>query len=453
MRFLVLLPFLLATSGRGSAEVRPSPAVAPISSHPNIVIILADDMGYGDIGANGATKIRTPNIDALARSGVNFTDFNAAANICSPSRASILTGRYPIRSGVAYDVIKAQDTRALPETEETVAGLAKRAGYRTMLIGKWHLGSFPNHNPLKYGFDRFYGVPYSNDMPDFALYRGNERIEQPVDQTSLTERYTREAIAFVTTNSAAKKPFLLFVSHNMPHIPLAASAPFKGRSAAGLYGDVVEELDASVGRIVEATKKAGVFDNTIFFFTSDNGPFFEGSTAGLKGGKGSGWEGAYRVPLVVSWRGGKFTPGNRSAMTMNFDILPTVAEVINVNPAAALLDGKSLLPILHGSDQSPHEYLYYFNNENVIGVRTQKWKYLTAAYYRGSLTAFEKFDRVDGFSSSYDLLFSEDDKGGEEYSLADRHPEIVAKFKNILFTARNYFKSFLTHQPDRTYPD
>ena len=420
-------------------------------ARPNIILILADDMGFGDVGVNGATRIRTPNIDAIAERGVNFTGFYASANVCTPSRAGLMTGRYPIRTGLGYDVLHARDDRGLPTAEETIANIAKSANYATKLIGKWHLGRLPDYAPMNYGFDEFFGVPYSNDMPDFALYRGNEVIEQPVDQSRLTRRYTEEAVTFIKAH--AGQPFFLLVAHTMPHIPLYVSPEFAGQSNAGLYGDVVEELDASVGDIVEALRSTGVFDHTLILFTSDNGPFFEGGTAGLKGGKGTGWEGGYRVPFIAGWPGGSFATGQRESIAMNIDILPTIAEILNVIPAAQTLDGKSLLPNLRGREESPHRYLYYFNNEEVIGVRTQRWKYLTHAYYRTALGAFEKFDQLDGFQSSYDMLYDAGPAGGEEYSYADRHPEVVRELKAEMAAARARFDPLRTHPPDRTFPE
>ncbi len=418
---------------------------------PNIVVVLADDMGFGDIGANGATKIKTPNIDAIAKHGVSFRQFYASANICTPSRAGLMTGRYPIRTTLAYNVITAQDTHGLPQSEETIAELLKRADYKTKLIGKWHLGRFPEHAPMKHGFDEFYGVPHSNDMPNFALYRNSEIVEEPVYQPTLTERYTDAAVDFIKSNRDG--PFLLFVSHTAPHIPLFVSDEFAGRSDAGLYGDVIEELDASVGKIVETLKAEGVYENTVIFVTSDNGPFFEGGTGGLKGGKGSGWEGAYRVPLIVGWPNGGFASGDNDAIAMNIDIFSTVAEIAGVEPDADAIDGRSLLANLKGDNKSPHQYLYYFNNEDVIGVRSQRWKFLTHAYYRRSLGAFEKFDQLDGFHSSYDLLFEAGPADGEEYSLADRHPKVVDELRSELQAARARFDPLRTRSPDKTFPE
>ncbi len=435
----------LLVAAVGSAHAAPSDRTPP-----NIVIVMADDLGFGDVGANGARKIRTPQIDALARHGVNFTHFYASANVCTPSRAGMLTGRYPIRTGLGYDVLSATDERALPLQEETVGELVRRAGYATKYIGKWHLGRFPEHIPLVHGFDEFYGVPHSNDMPDFALYDGAKKIEQPVEQSTLTQRYTASATEFIARNR--DRAFLLVVAHTMPHIPLFASTHFHGTSNAGLYGDVVEELDASVGVIVESLRRHALYNNTLVMVTSDNGPFFEGGTGGLKGGKGSTWEAAYRVPFIVSWPDGRLKRGARDAIAMNIDILPTLADIVGVKPGAANIVGASLLALLRGARRSPHTYLYLFDNENIVAVRSQRWKYLTHAYYRRSLGAFEKFDSLDGFASGYDLLFDARSSGGEEYSYADRHPETVAEMKGVLAAARAQFGVLRTRPADMTFP-
>lgn len=421
------------------------------TANPNIVVILADDMGYGDIGAYGATRIRTPHIDSLAAGGVTFTNGYASANVCSPSRAGLMTGRYAIRSGLAWKVVTARDTKGLPDSEETLGELAGRAGYRTMYIGKWHLGRFPDYFPQKHGFDGFYGVPHSNDMPDFALYDGEAMIEEPVEQRTLTRRYTERAVRFI--REKAGEPFLLFVSHTFPHIPLFASEDFHGRSDAGLYGDTAEELDWSTGEIVKALEAEGIADNTLVVFTSDNGPFFEGGTSGLKGGKGTTWEAGYRVPFIVSWPAVAEAGRVSDAIAMNIDLLPTIADVIGAKPAAQKIDGKSLLPLLAGEASSRHDYLYYFNNERVVGVRSQDWKYVTHSYYKGSLGAFENFDQLPGFESSYDLLFDARGQDGEAYSYADRYPKVLDEHKAAVERARAEFDPLRTRNLETTYPN
>lgn len=439
MRIAAILTLLLAA------------ACTDAANEPNIVIILTDDMGYGDIGAYGATRIKTPNIDSLAATGIAFTNGYASANVCSPSRAGLMTGRYAIRAGLAWKVVTAADSKGLPESEETLGELARRAGYRTMFIGKWHLGRFPEYLPQKHGFDVFYGVPHSNDMPGFALYDGASVVEDPVEQRTLTRRYTQKAVEFIEHSS--DQPFLLFVSHTFPHIPLFASDDFHGKSDAGLYGDTVEELDWSTGEVLKALEAAGLVDNTLVFFTSDNGPFFEGGTRGLRGGKGTTWEAGYRVPFIVSWPDIVESGRVSDAIAMNIDLLPTIAAAIGVEPAAEEVDGKSLLPLLQGEESSPHDFLLYFNNERVVGVRSQDWKYVTHSYYTGSLGAFEKFDQLPGFESSYDLLFDARGQDGEAYSYADRYPTVLDEHKAAIERARAEVDPLRTRKLETTFPD
>lgn len=452
MRFDTLILLVLVGTA-GCASAAPAGNSADSNKHriPNVLIILADDLGYGDIGVYGATRIKTPKIDALARSGLFATQAYASANVCSPSRAGLMTGRYAIRSGLAWKVIEAKDERGLPAGEESIADVAHRAQLRTMYIGKWHLGNLRDFSPLKHGFDAFFGVPHSNDMPDFALYDNDREIESPVDQHTLTRRYTEKAVEFI--RSAGSHPFLLFLSHTSPHIPLHASPGFQGHSSAGTYGDVVEELDWSTGELLAALRKQGVLDDTLVIFSSDNGPFFEGSTAGLKGGKGTTWEGGYRVPFIASWRR-VIRPGRTMrSMTMNIDVLPTIAEALRVQPSAAVIDGRSLMPVFRGADVSAHDYLYYFNNERVVGLRTDRWKFVTHAYYTASLGAFEKFDQLPGFSAPYDLLFDTQSQDGESYSYADRHPDVVAAMQRELARVRTQFEPLRTRALEKTFPE
>lgn len=417
---------------------------------PNIVVILADDLGYGDIGAYGAKRISTPNIDRLAQGGLRFTQGYSSANVCSPSRAGLMTGRYAVRSGLAWKVVDAESEHGLPEAEETLGELVKRQGYRTLYVGKWHLGNFPAHLPLKHGFDGFFGVPASNDMPNFALYDGDAPVEQPVEQGTLTRRYTDRAVRFIAENSAG--PFMLFLAHTFPHIPLYASEEFLGKSAAGLYGDTVEELDWSTGQVLAALEDHGILDNTLVIFTSDNGPFFEGGTGGLRGGKGTSWDGGYRVPLIAGWPA-VISPGRvTGAMATNIDLLPTIADILGLEPSAEVVDGRSLLPVFRGADESAHDFLYYFNNERVVGVRSQDWKYVTHAYYLGSLGAFEKFDRLPGFSAPYEMLLDADGIDGEAYSYADRFPGILTEHREALGRARRQFDELRTRDLEETYP-
>ena len=449
VKTVLLLFLLLAPAAAAKVET---------ASSPNIIIILTDDMGYGDIGAYGNTLIRTPHIDAIAQRGVLLTNGYASANVCTPSRAGLLTGRYAIRSGLAWKVVAAHDQRSLPTGEETIAELVKRAAYRTAMVGKWHLGALPASSPLQHGFDYFLGVPHSNDMPDFSLYEGDKLIERHVDQRSLTHRYTEAATAFIS--ASAGSPFLLYVAHTFPHIPLYASQAFAGKSLAGAYGDVVEEIDWSTGEIVAELRRNDLLHNTLIIFTSDNGPFFEGSTSGLKGGKGNAWEGGYRVPFIVSWPAAIAGGRTLDTLAINIDILPTIAQVVDRNPRAEIIDGRSLLPPLIKPDTDAdadaddnNRYFYYFNNEAIVGLRDKTWKFMTHAYYTGSIGSFEKFDQLPGFESPYDLLFHAKALSGESYSVADRKPETVARFKRELQHRRKEFDFLRTRPPEKTYPN
>lgn len=423
----------------------------PANKLPNLIIILADDLGYGDIGVYGAQRIKTPHIDSLAANGMRFTNAYASANVCSPSRAGLMTGRYAIRSGLAWKVVGAdQLDKGLPAGEQSIAELALEMGYRTMLVGKWHLGTAPRFFPLQHGFQQFFGVLHSNDMPDFHLWDDDTVIDRSIDQSQLTKRYTQRAIDFI--NDASERPFLLLMSHTFPHIPLYASEQFLGRSAAGLYGDTVEELDWSTGQLLAALRQNGKLSNTLIIFTSDNGPFFEGSAGGLRGGKGNAWEGGYRVPFIASWpayiEGGSVS----ESLTMNIDLLPTLADIAGIAPAAAQIDGRSLLPVFRAPRHQVHQELLFFNNENIIGLRNVDWKFVSHAYYTGSLGAFEKFDQLPGFAAPYELLLDANGIDGEAYSYAQRHPEIVQRFRKDLQRARAEFYPLRTRPSEPTYP-
>ena len=308
---------------------------------PNIILVMADDLGFGDVGAYGATLINTPNIDALASEGVRLTQFYTSGNVCTPSRAGLLTGRYPIRTGLADRTLAVGDMRGLMQQEVTLAEQLKSLGYVTGLVGKWHLGDKPEYHPLEHGFDEFFGVLYSNDEPEQALLRGRAPVESPINPQQLTLDFTRESLDFIEKNRAG--PFFLMMSMTSPHKPLIPSADFAGKSRAGAYGDVVEELDWSVGEVMSMLVSLGLDDNTLVIFTSDNGPFPEGSTGGLRGGKGTGWEGGYRVPFIARWPG-QFKAGSQSAaMSMNFDVMPTLLNIAGGDSRLhAELDGKDI---------------------------------------------------------------------------------------------------------------
>jgi uncharacterized sulfatase len=400
----------------------------------------------------GNTRIRTPNIDELARRGVMLTQHYASGNVCTPSRAGLMTGRYPIRSGLAALSAPNQPGWGLPGDEYTLAELLRDAGYATYMIGKWGLGEMPGSSPLRHGFDGFLGVPNSNDMPGFALYDGETLIDGDFDQSTITERYTAAAEAFIA-DKAQTRPFFLYLAHTFPHIPLYASPAFAGKSAAGRYGDVVEELDASLGRIVTALQQAGVLQDTLIIFTSDNGPFFEGDPGPAHGGKGSTWDGGFRVPFIASWPAG--LPGGRVSdkISMNIDVLPTLAELAGTNRSSLPPDGASLLQLLQGNDAVVHDHLLYFAGEELVGIREQQWKLVTHGFFRRSFVAFEKLDRLDGFTEPYTLLFDMVGDPDERYSLADREPGVVSRMHQAITAARAEFDPLRVEPRPETFPD
>lgn len=356
-----------------------SPVNADPKSKPNIILIFADDLGYGDVGQYGAQFIETPHIDSLASEGVKLTSFYASANVCTPSRASLLTGRYAIRTGLANKTVTVGDDKGIQQSEITLAEELQQLGYKTALIGKWHLGSQAKYWPTKHGFDHFYGILHSNDVPDQALYRNDKVVDYPIRQDLLTLEFTSEALSFI--EQSKDDPFFLFMSMTSPHKPLLPSKDFIGKSDAGLYGDVVQELDWGVGEVLAELRRLKLDKNTLVIFTSDNGPFPEGSAGGLRGGKGTGWEGGYRVPFLARWIE-KIPKGVTSdAITMNIDIFPTIVKLTGGEPSKEIkLDGKDIVSVLEGGEKSPHEVLYFFNNERIAALRTQRWRLMLSDY-------------------------------------------------------------------------
>lgn len=396
-----------------------SSAAVP-ASQPNIILILADDLGYGDVGVYGAELIETPNLDRLAGEGIRLTNFYASGNVCSPSRAGLLTGRYAIRDGLADRTITAGDTRGLPADTTTIANLLQRGGYRTALIGKWHLGHHTqSHQPNAHGFDEFYGLLQPNDAEQ-PLYRDTMAIDEPVDQGSLTRRFTEEAVSFIENNT--QRPLFLFLSHSAPHIPLVPSPDFAGTSRAGAYGDVVQELDWSVGEVLDAVQRNDLADDTVIIFTSDNGPFPEGGTGGLRGGKGTAWDGGYRVPFIARWPGRIRAGSTAGAMAMNIDLLPTLATIAGLPSDRSLhLDGRDILPVLSGrTDASPHEVLYFFNNERIAALRTRRWRMVLSDYppWRDAKPILFEATR-----NRQVLLFDLINDPGERYDMSRDHAE------------------------------
>ncbi len=387
---------------------------------PNFVVVMADDLGIGDIGPYGNRLIETPHLDRMAAEGIRFTDFYSSANVCTPSRGGLLTGRYPVRLGLTRDVARPTNDIGIDSEEVTVAEVLKAARYATACIGKWHLGHTEAQWPTANGFDYFYGLPYSNDMAPLALYRMSESIEDPVEQTTLTERYTSEAIAFMEEHR--DEPFFIYLPHTMPHVPLFVSERFSGKSDAGLYGDVVETIDWSMGQLFDALARLGLDEKTVVLFTSDNGPWWEGSSGMYRNRKGSSWDGGMRVPLIARWPGVVPEGATTAGISMNIDLMPTILSLAGLDvPKGVTFDGQDISSLLKGGQESPHAYLLLFDSSSVAGVRSQDWKLVVQSFYRNynAPIGSEKYYYHPG------LLFDMKTHPDELYSLTREHPDIA----------------------------
>ncbi len=348
------------------------------AERPNVIIILADDLGYGDLACYGHPTFKTPHVDQMAAEGARLTRFHTPMAFCAPTRAALLTGRYPFRCGMngnpTPDATPAADELALPASELTLAHLFKQAGYATGMVGKWHLGhKRPEQYPTGRGFDEYLGILYSNDMRPVQLIEGTEVIEDPVIQATLTRRYTARAVDYIERHRA--EPFFLYLAQVMPHKPLATTEEFYHHSGAGLYGDVLMDLDAGVGQVLAKVKELGMDDRTLVIFTSDNGPWFGGSTGGLRGMKGSTYEGGYRVPCIARWPG-RIPAGHVNHETaVMMDLFSTVLTAAGIgSPEDRVIDGRDILPLLSGAAVSPHAAVFGQQGERLAIVRDGQWK-------------------------------------------------------------------------------
>ena len=414
-----------------------------------MVVIFADDLGYGDLGCYGSPTIRTPHLDRMAAEGMRFTDFYVASEVCSPSRAALLTGRYPIRSGMygPRRVLFPNSKGGLPDSEITIAEALKAKGYATAHVGKWHLGIHEGSRPLEQGFDLSVGLPYSNDMDgrpglpkgssgspnppedgwNVPLMRNGEIIEQPAKQTALTRRYTEEAVKFIESNK--QKPFFLYMAHSFPHVPLFASPAFKGKSRAGIFGDAVEELDWSVGEVLDCLRKQGLAENTLVFFTSDNGPWLimgdQGGSAGpLKDGKGSTWEGGMRVP-GIAWMPGRIQPTVSSVMTQSMDLLPTFLAMAGADkPQGVTLDGEDLSSLLFEGSPLPERPFFFYRGDKLYACRLGEWK----AHFKTQTG----YGQAKPDLHEPPLLFHLGKDPSEKRDVAAQYPEVVAQIQKAV---------------------
>ena len=470
-------------------------AVRPIAGaqapRPNLIVVLADDLGYGDLGLHGSRALATPHIDQLAREGVELRHFYASAPVCSPSRAGLLTGRYPLRSGIVTALQVAGDSwlrrltyragavfsklgavdlpgggnavAGLPPSEITLAEALKQAGYRTMAIGKWHLGDFtglPQYHPSQHGFDRFVGFNMSNDDWPVAFWRDQSEVVSDIglDQARYTALFTDEAVRFI--EEAGPQPFFLYLAHKDPHQPFFPGERFAGRSQAGPYGDAVAELDWSVGEVLAALERKRLAENTLVVVTSDNGPWYEGSPGRLRGRKGQSYEGGFRVPFVARWPG-RIPPGTvRDAPAMNIDLFPTLLGLAGLSlPDDRVVDGVDLWPVLAGREAGLGERpLYFFHDYDVEAVRVGPWKLIERNSHYVWPAPLDKPDtpggrlltgrdyRPEGSDEAvptlgtWPLLYQLERDPEEAYNVADSEPERVRALRERLEAWRAAFR-------------
>ncbi len=463
----LLIAVALAAAGWvGSAARASAEENGARAARPNIVIVFTDDQGYQDVGCFGSPDIKTPNLDRMAREGRRFTSFYVAQAVCSASRAALMTGCYSNRVGI-HGALGPGARRGIHPDEVTLGELVKQRGYATACFGKWHLGDAPKFLPTRNGFDEYFGLPYSNDMwpyhptakhfPALPLIDGEKVVNDNVsaeDQTHLTTWYTERAVKFI--EKSKDRPFLLYVAHSMPHVPLFVSEKYEGKSARGLYGDVIMEIDWSVGQILDALKQQGLDEKTLVIFTSDNGPWLSygehgGCALPLREGKGTSFEGGVREPCIMRWPG-KIPAGTEcSELAATIDILPTVARLVGAQvPDDRIIDGEDIWPLISGvpGAKTPHEvYYYYYANNQLQAVRSGKWKLHFPHGYR-------TLDGRPGGKGGKPVPYVQKKTGLELYDLeadlsesnnvADKHPEVVARLQEYGEKAREDLGDSLT---------
>ena len=422
-----------------------------VTDKPNIIILFADDLGYGDLSSYGSKVINTPHLDQLASDGTQFTNFYVAAASCTPSRASLLTGCYPQRVGLP-GVVNDNATTGLSSAEFTIANYLKQNGYATGMFGKWHLGHYPQFMPNQHGFTEFFGIPYSMDMwpfhpapshdyPALPVYENEEIVEYNPDVNEMTTRFTNRAVDFIQRH--ADEPFFLYIPYSQPHVPLGVSKKFRGKSNNGLYGDVVMELDWSVGEIVNTLKEQGISENTLILFSSDNGPWLTygnhgGSSGELREGKGTVFGGGQKVPFIVSMPGTIPSTRVNNELVTAMDILPTILNISGSSqPRMNPIDGQNIWPILIGKKgaKSPHEAFFFVSKNEIQAVRSGKWKLHVPHKYR-----IVKSAGADGMPGEQDnsggeiglSLYNLDKDPSEQNNVANKNPKIVEQLQQYI---------------------
>lgn len=424
------------------------------SAPPNIVLIFCDDLGYADLGCYGAKGYQTPHLDQMAKEGVRCTDFQVAAAVCSASRAALLTGCYPQRVGI-LGALGPTAKHGIAASEKLIPELLQEQGYATAIFGKWHLGHHPQFLPLRNGFDRYFGLPYSNDMwpkhpttktfPPLPLIESEKTIEHDPDQTQLTTWYTERAVKFIEDNQ--QKPFFLYVPHSMPHVPLFVSEKFRGKSEQGLFGDVISEIDWSVGQILATLKRLKLDDNTLVMFTSDNGPWLSyGNHAGSAGifreGKGTTWDGGHRVPFIARWPGKIPAGKTNTELCATIDVLPTCVKLAGgILPTDRIIDGQDIWPLLTQPEtKSPHEVYYYYWDNGLDAIRSGEWKLHFPHAYRSLQGPPGKDGLPNGYVQAKTTeieLYNLKSDPGEKTNVAAANQEVVAKLQKLAEVARD----------------
>jgi arylsulfatase len=446
------------------------------STSPNIILIFMDDLGYGDLSCYGAVNYQTPNIDKMAAEGMRFTNFVTAQAVCSASRSAILTGCYPNRIGFSGALFP-DSKNGINSDETTIAEMLKEKGYATAAFGKWHLGHQKQFLPLQHGFDEYLGIPYSNDMwpvdyegkqlpeshwkgklPTLPFIHGNEKVEDIKtldDQAKLTTKLTEGAVKFINQNK--KKPFFLYLPHPMPHVPIAVSDKFKGKSKAGLFGDLMLEIDWSVGEIMNALKANKLDKNTLIIFTSDNGPWLNygnhaGSSGGFREGKGTSYEGGHRVPCIIHWKG--TIPAGKvcNQLTSTIDILPTIGQICQASKPKNKIDGIDFSPMLYGNIDTPirKTFYYYYRKNALEAVRLDNWKLILphpGRSYENQLPGNDGFpgaapENIPNAIALYDLRRDP----AERYDVYKLYPDIAARLQKIAEEAREDLGDDLTER-------